>query len=395
MLDVLLVEDDRDVRECIAVWLEDAGHHVVQAGDGALAASLLESRAFDVAICDVHLPTLGGIALARRARHLAPGMAVVMMSSAASVSEVVTSLRGGAIDFVVKPFEPERIVDQILAPLAERRSLKKRFEAARAEWVNVAVGARLVSASFAMKRVIERIAAVAPSDAAVVLVGERGTGKKTLARLIHEESARRLGPFVVVPCAALGERIVEEELAILAGRVGRDAWLREGEGGTLVLEGIDCASPRVQATLARLLSEPHNVARRNADFEPLGVRVVATSQSSLADKVESGGLLESLYYRLSAASLDVPSLRRREDDLLPLVAVVLASLAPSWATPPEIEPSAYAALTTYPFPGNVSELVWTLKYAFLMADAGPIAAVHLPPRVTSYARLEAGPGMPM
>ncbi len=383
-LDVLLVEDDRDVRECITVWLEDAGHRVVQAADGGVAASLLESRAFDVAICDVHLPILDGLALARRARHLAPGMAVVMMSSHASVSDVVASLRDGALDFVVKPFDADRIVDRILAPLAERRGLRKRFEAARAEWVNVAVGARIVSASIAMKRLLERLSVLAQSDSAILLAGEKGSGKKTLARLTHEESPRRLGPFVVVSCASLAERSLD-----------REPWFREAEGGTLVLERVDRASPGVQAMLARVLSEPAGVARRGADWQPLGVRVVATTERDLFSRAASEEILEPLLYRLSTAVVDVPPLRKREGDFLPLVAAILAGLAPSWATPPEIEPGAYAALLAYPFPGNVSELVWTLKYAFLMADTAPIELAHLPPRVTGALRGAGSEGLPM
>ena len=395
MLDVLLVEDDEDVRACIASWLEDAGHRVTQAADGGRAAALLESEVFDVAICDVHLPTLDGLTLARRARHVAPGTAVVMMSSQASVADVVSSLRDGALDYVVKPFDAERLVDRIIAPIAERRALRKQLEAAREEWVTAAVGVRVVAASPQMRGVIERLRVVAASESPVLLHGEKGTGKKTLARLVHEESPRRLGPFVVVPCASLSELIVEAELRALSDAGDRDAWFGQAEGGTLVLAGIDQVPASVQSTLARVLAEPGSAARRGADWQPRGVRVVATAQTDLAVKVASGEFLESLFYRLSAAATEVAPLRQRPGDLLPLVAGILASLAPGWAGPPAIEPDAFAALAAYSFPGNVSELAWALKYAFLMADTSPIERAHLPLRITGAAADPGADGLAM
>jgi DNA-binding NtrC family response regulator len=381
MLDVLLVEDEEDVRICIASWLEDAGHRVTQASDGGHAATLLESRTFDVAIFDVHLPTIDGLTLARRARHVTPGTAVVIMTSQANVADVVSSLRDGVLDYVVKPFDADRLIERIIVPIAERRAFRRQFEAARVEWINVAVGIRVVATSMQMKAVVDRVKAVAQGDSSVLLYGENGTGKKTLARLLHEASPRRLAPFVVVPWATLADLIVESELRALDGVGDRDAWFRQAEGGTLVLDGIDQAPLSVQAALARVLAEPSSTARRGTDWQPRGVRVVATARTDLSANVKSGAFLEALFYLSAAAGIEVAPLRERKADLMPLVAGILSSLAPGWASIPSIEPGAYAALAAYSFPGNVSELDWALRYAFSQAGTAPIAVTHLPQRI--------------
>jgi DNA-binding NtrC family response regulator len=377
MLDVLLVEDDDDVRECIASALEEAGHYVVQASDGGRAATLLASRTFDLAICDVNLPSLGGLTLARRARAIAPGTAIVVMSGEGSVTNVVAAMRDGALDYVQKPFDPQEFVGRVIEPIAERRALRKRFEAARHEWVDLAVGLRVVAVSPPMRALTERLKALAQSDSAVLLHGEHGSGRKTLARLIHEESPRRHGPYVVVPCVS----VLEKAGPAGTGPQPGDGWFWQAKGGTLVLDGVDRVGPQAHAHLAALLSEVDARARRDPDWSPRGVRVVATAETDLVGALEAGQISQSLFFRFSAASLFVPPLRERHEDLLPLIAGVLCSLAPRWAAPPPIEPSAYLALQAYGFPGNVTELTWALEHALLMADTAPIERRHLPARV--------------
>ncbi len=256
-----------------------------------------------------------------------------------------------------------------------------------------------------MRAVVERLEVVAASDSAVLLHGERGTGKKTLARMIHDASPRHLGPFVVVPCAQLAQLIVESELRALASTddrardADRDAWFRQAEGGTLVLDGVDRIAPNAQATLARVLADPVSAPRHGASLaandQPRGVRVVATAETDLSSRVISGAFLEPLFYRLSAAVAEVPALRDREADLLPLIVGILSDLAPGAATTPFFEPSAYHAVLAYSFPGNVSELAWALKYAFLMADSAPIDAAHLPHRIAIPRPSASAGGLPM
>ncbi len=383
MLDTLLVEDEDDVRECIASALEDAGHRVTQASDGARAATLIATRLFDLVICDVHLPNVDGLTLVRRLRHLAPATSVVVMTSHGRVEDVVDVMRGGAVDYVTKPFDPEELVARVVRPIAERRALRASLESARMAWVDKKLGAHIAAESRSMRMLLEFVKGFAQSDVSVLLHGERGAGKKSIARVLHEESPRREGPFIVVPCASLPDLMLESELLYLTGSdpSRRDAWFQVAEGGTLVLDGIDELKLSAQSSLVRVLGEPAMAARRDETWQPRGVRVVATSKREPLQLVDGGELLESLYFRAARVVAHVPPLRERQEDLLPLVAELLAALSPSWAKPSSIEPSAIAALARYPFPGNVAELAWALECALFIADTAPIEAKHLPPRI--------------
>ena len=371
MLDVLLVDDDENVRESVALALVNAGHQVTEASDGAQAVDLLSSHAFDLAICDVQMPRLDGLTLFRRIRREAPGTAVVIMTSYGRVPDVVDSMRDGAVDYVTKPFDPDEFAHKVVGPIAEHRSLKKKFEAARAQFVARATGVTLIDVSPAMRSVAGRIAVLAHSDASIVVTGDRGTGKELVARMLHAQGTRREGPFVLVEGALL------PELADAAD----DAWFRAATGGTLVLSGIESLPLRTQANLVRLISSPGAAARRDADWSPLGVRLVTLARDGLSERLGRGEILESLYYRLSGATLHVPRLAERPEDLCHLVTHLLRELQPPSKTVPGLTVSAWEALSKYGYPGNVRELRWILEHALAMADGEPIDAEHLPEEV--------------
>jgi CheY-like chemotaxis protein len=213
MLDVLLVDDDDNVRESVAVALLGAGHKVTEACDGAEALDLLASHAFDLAICDVQMPRLDGLTLFRRLRRDAPGTAVIIMTSHGKIPDVVDTLRDGASDYVTKPFDPDEFTQRVVAPIAEHRALRMRFEAARAQLVARDTGACLVAVSPAMRALEGRMALLSQSDASVVITGDRGTGKELVARTLHAQGPRRDGPLVLVDGALLPELLRASELA--------------------------------------------------------------------------------------------------------------------------------------------------------------------------------------
>ena len=371
MLDVLLVDDDENVRESVALALVNAGHQVTEAADGAEAADLLSSHAFDLAICDVQMPRLDGLALFRRIRREAPGTAVVIMTSYGRVPDVVDSMRDGAVDYVTKPFDPDEFAHNVVGPIAEHRSLKRKFEAARAQFVSRATGVTLVAVSPAMRSVADRITLLAQSDASVVVTGDRGTGKELVARTLHAQGSRREGPFVLVEGALLPEVLEASD----------DAWLQEAAGGTLVLSGIESLPLRIQASLVRIISSPGAPARRDADWSPLGVRLITLARKGLGKQLNRGELLESLYYRLNRTTLHVPTLAERSEDLCHLVTELLRELQPPSKTVPGLTVSAWEALSKYGYPGNVRELRWILEHALAMADGEPIDVEHLPEEV--------------
>ncbi len=386
MLQVLVADDDQEVRDQVQGVLRDAGHDVMLARDGAEAADLVSSHAFDLAICDVQMPKLDGLTLLRRIRREAPGTAVVIMTTFANIPDVVGSLRDGAVNYIRKPFDADEFLSTVVEPIAEKRRIAQRFEVARAAFVGRATGAALVTESPAMRRLAARVAMLGASDAPVVVTGERGTGKELVARTIHSLGARRDGPLVLWEGTMLAEVMrasIEHELA--SGRPLRDAWFRPAYEGTLVIEDVEKLPPDAQAQLLRVLDEPAARARRDAAWQPRGVRVVTVTREDLGARVSAGQFLSSLYCRLNGADLHVPALKDRREDLCPLVAQLLLELSPPGATPSGLSPDAWTALETHEFEGNVRELRWALEQALSVADGGVIEHRHLPAAVRGVA----------
>jgi two-component system response regulator HydG len=385
MLDVLVVDDDDIVRGSIAEAIAAAGHRVAQASDGEQALSLLQSRCFDLAVCDVQMPRLDGLTLFRRLRHDSPGTSVVLMTSFGKIPDAVGSLRGGAVDYVTKPFDPDEFAQSVVGPIAERLALRTQFEEARRRFVATEAGTDLVGTSLVMRQVVHRISVVANSDASVFITGDRGTGKKSIARTLHAQSPRRSGPFLVVPCASLTDLMIEaelRELSELRSRGYRDEWFRAAEGGTIVLDRVDVLPMRAQSNLLRVIDEPTVHARRDHEWQPRGVRIVSLSETPPADLLKGGGFVEALLFRLNAVPLRAPSLVEREGDLYLLVCHFLREFTPSRRRTPGLTPKAWKALSAYGFPGNVQELAWVVEHAVAASDGEEIDCQHLPEEIT-------------
>ena len=344
MLDVLLVDDDDIVRGSIAQALMRAGHRVTQAEDGDQAASLVDSQKFDLAICDVQMPKMDGITLFRRMKRVAPRTAVVIMTTFGSISDAVGSLRDGAVDYVTKPFDTDDFITKIIGPIDERFTLRREIERIRAPHVERTAGGHLVAESPQMRALSEQIRTLANTDVPVLITGERGTGKKMLARVLHAQSSRKQGPFIVVSCNSLPDLMLEAELLELSDqprRAGvRDSWFKRAAGGTIVIDGIDLLPVSAQSSLLRVIQDPETLAGRRA-HQPTGARIVAVARHNILEMVQRGRFLEPLFFRLNAMSLRVPPLRERKADLMPLVAELLGRMTPRERDVPLIEPRAW------------------------------------------------------
>jgi DNA-binding NtrC family response regulator len=392
MLEVLLADGDENVRQSVAGALIDSGHHVTEASDGAEAARLLDTHVFDLAICDLRMPHVDGLTLLRRIRRKAPRTAVILMTRYGRAPQVIGNLHDGGVDYILKPFDPESLARRYVDPIVAARALHDRFRGARPGRKAKATEPSLIAASPAMCHTVERMGLLATTDVPLLVTGDRGTGKKLVARAIHEAGSRREGPLVILDGALLPEVIFASEWGGLGDEdPPHDAWFREAEGGTLVLDGIERLSRTAQAHLLRVLDEHAAPAHGTAEWEPRGVRLVTLSRAALVDRVVAGEFLESLYYRLDGAEVHLPRLAERREDLHPLVTALFDEIRPASPAARILSPAAWAALEAYPFPGNVTELRLMLEHAFALAEGGTIDVGHLPAAITGANRLTIAP----
>jgi two-component system response regulator HydG len=377
---VLIVDDDEAIRASMAESLRKSGREVRVAEGAAAALKHLSDWRAGVVICDVRMPDLGGLELLAILTERAADADVIMMTAFDDMPTVVSSMRGGAVDFLVKPIdlhELRRTVDRLFADRSIRRELPSNGEIA------TPTGA-LVGRTPAMIETFKLIGQAAAIDATVLVRGESGTGKELVARAIHSSSRRATFPFVPVNCAALPSSLLESELfghvrgsftGATSDRRGRFAM---AERGTIFLDEIGDTSTELQSKLLRAL--------QNREYQPVGseathatdARVIAATHRPLETMIESGLFRQDLYYRLRVVEIVIPPLRERADDV-PLLARhflerASATMAMHNAT---ISPDAMRVLQAYAWPGNVRELEHCLTRAIVKARGGVIHSENL------------------
>lgn len=383
MLEILLAEDEPTIRFSVADALEQAGHKVAVAEDGARAQALIQERVFDLVITDIRMPKLDGMTLFRQLRAEQPSTRVILITGHGTVEDAVRALREGALDYLTKPFDLDEILFRV-GRLDERRHLEQELSEARSQLAKLEPSAIIIGRSSPMVRLLELIETIADSDAPVLINGESGTGKELVARTIHQLSGRRAEPFVAVNCAAFPETLLETELfghergAFTGAMKAREGRFAAANGGTLLLDEIAEIPLPAQAKLLRVLQE--------GVIEPLGsntqvevnVRIVSATHRNLKQRIRDGLFREDLYYRLNVLDVAIPPLRERTGDLPLLVEHFLKHLSRGGDATPRISPSAWAALSNYPFPGNVRELEHAIQRAVVLSRGAELQLSHLP-----------------
>ena len=380
----ILIADDHDaLRRGLVRGLIEAGHEVDEASNGNAALERLHESHFDVVLSDLKMGGSDGLDVLRTTRALHPTTAVILMTAFGSVTTAVEAMKIGAFDYVQKPFEIEEMEVKIEKALEVRR-LKHELDYLRHTQQDIYEFDRIIGSSAALQRVLDMVKKVAKSNTTVLIHGETGTGKELIAGAIHHNSLRTSRNFVKVNCAALQENLLESELfghekGAFTGadkqRIGR---FEQADGGTLFLDEIGDMSPSTQAKILRVLQEH--------EFERLGgtrtlrvdVRLIAATNRDLSAMVQSGRFREDLYYRLNVVSVEMPPLRERKDDIVPLAAFFIRRFAGELKKKTEgIEPEAQKLLMRYNWPGNIRELENTIERAMLLAEASVIAASDL------------------
>jgi DNA-binding NtrC family response regulator len=379
---ILVVDDESGMRLGLTEVLERAGFAVTAVDSGAAALDALAAQRHALVLSDMRMPAMSGTQLLATVRARHPGLPVVMMTAYGTVEDAVGAMKGGAREFLTKPFSPQEVLHVVRALLDESdaRPLGAGDDAAgppasAPSGATPSCARPIVSSSPAMARVLQVAEAVAGSRAAVLIAGESGTGKELLARHIHAVGPRRQQPFVAVNCAALPRELLESELfgherGAFTGAIGRKLGKFElANRGTILLDEISEMEPVLQAKLLRVLQE-HEVDRLGGSRPvPIDARVIATTNRNLRDMVAAGTFRRDLYYRLHVVPLTLPALRERGDEVEALLEHFVARFAGGREL--AFEPQARARLRAYSWPGNVRELEHVVERAVLLAP-GPV-----------------------
>ena len=364
-LNILVVEDDDALRDALLITLETAGHVVQGAAGGPQALELLARNAFNMVVSDLRMAPMDGLELLREIRARSPGLPVLLMTAFGDVDKAVAAMRGGACDFMLKPFEPKTLLDQI------------------ARYANAPLSEGVVAEDPRTRDALLLAARVARSDATVLLTGESGTGKEVFARYIHEQSARSGGPFVAINCAAIPDNLLEATLfgyekgAYTGAQTAQAGKFEQANGGTLLLDEISEMPLSLQAKLLRVLQEREVERVGGKKPVPLDIRVLATSNRDMAEEVKQGGFREDLFYRLNVFPLEIPPLRQRPGDILPLARHLVAVHGGRLGRTARLASAAEAKLAAYAWPGNVRELENLIQRALILAPDETIEAEHL------------------
>ncbi len=377
---VLVVDDDPGHRGMLEALLGRWGLAVSTAADGKEAVDRVCERPFDVVLMDIRMPDMDGITALKAIRLYNPAVPVVLMTAYSAVESAVEAMKSGAVDYLIKPLDFD-LLKATLFKMLERGA----EQSGTGEGVSVD---GIVGSSPAIRRMLEMIHTVAPSEATVLITGKSGTGKELVAHAIHNQSRRKEGPWVAVNCAALTESLLESELfghekgAFTGADKRRDGRFLQADGGTLFLDEIGEISLLMQVKLLRAIQQ-REIQRVGSDATlKVDVRIVAATNRNLQEEVAAGRFREDLYYRLNVVSLPVPSLQERSEDI-PLLAEHFLKIFGE-RNRKEVKgftPVAMDMLVKYAWPGNVRELENAVERAVVLLFGNYVSERELPAAV--------------
>jgi len=361
---LLLVEDERALREVTAERLEDHGYKVTQAESGEIALQFLSDFAFDVVIADLRLPGIDGTQLIATALERYPNIVGIIVTGHGTIKNAVEAIKGGASDFITKPFHFDHLL-QLLSKALEQRRLQSENAYLRSQLEERYRFKGIIGKSQSMLRLFDMLETVAATTSTILISGETGTGKELIARAIHHNSPRRHHRFVALNCGAVPDTLLEAELfghvrGAFTGAVNnRQGRLEQAHKGTFFLDEVGTMSASLQAKLLRVLQERE--FERVGDTEPIrvDVRIVAATNSDLSQSVKEGTFRQDLFYRLNVIPMHLPALRDRREDIPLLVQSFLEKLSKE-LVPPRADvvfsQDAMRRMMAFDWPGNVRQL---------------------------------------
>jgi DNA-binding NtrC family response regulator len=391
---LLIVDDEINIRRTLSKILAKQGYHVEAAADAAEALSLARQQRFHLLISDLKLPDLDGLSLLREIRPLLPDIQVIVMTAYGTIETAVEAMRQGAYDYIAKPFEPAHLLVLIEKAL-EKHALASDNARLRQVVRSKDEYGRLVGDSPSMSEVFRLIDMVAPTPATVLLQGESGVGKEVIARTLHQRSPRCQGPFISLNCGAVPESLLESELfghergAFTGADSARAGKIELAHGGTLFLDEVGEMSPRTQIEFLRVLDQRELRRLGGSKLIHVDIRVLAATNKRLEDEVAAGSFREDLFYRLNVVPVDVPPLRERKDDIATLAQTFLNEFAELYNKPRKrLSRPVLECLLQCAWPGNVRELRNLMERLTVTVHDNLVETGDLPPQ---YRPVEASP----
>jgi DNA-binding NtrC family response regulator len=371
---LLLVEDDAGVRATITNFLEIEGYGIVAVSSSAQAIEKLAETAYPIVISDIYLDERTGLDILRAARAKDPACQVILMTARGTVETVMEATRGGAFDYLAKPFDLDRLLDAV------RRAEAARSTGPEEEPEEDLPETEMVGSSPAMVEVYKLISRAAPTDATVLIEGETGTGKEMVARLIHANSQRRQGPLIPVDCAAIAPTLLESELfgsvkgAFTGADRDRTGVFEAANHGTVFLDEIGEVDLSFQPSLLRFLQEHEIRPVGSSKSRAVDVRVLAATNRDLQKMVEAGKFREDLWFRLNVVRIRIPPLRERRGDIPLLARHYLARFNQRYGCSLRLGDSAVRALQEYTWPGNVRQLKHLIEKVVILNPTSALEA---------------------
>ncbi len=382
MARLLIVDDEKNIRQSLATFLDSCGHQVKTAESGREALATLSRQGdFDLVLSDYRMAEMNGLELLMEIKRRYPDTIVILMTAYATVANAVAAMKAGAYDYLTKPFSLDQI-QHIVERALEVKELRSENRILRSALDGVPL---LESRSPLMTALLETARQAAASDATILLTGESGTGKNVLARQIHDWSSRRERPFVVVNCTTLSEHLLESELfghvrgAFTGAVKDKPGRLEAADGGTVFLDEIADIPPSLQTKFLRFLQEQRFERVGGQHTIQVDTRIIAASNRDLQQEVSAGRFRSDLFYRLNVISLRVPALRERAEDVIALADRFLAEARLRNRRPGlQLSPEVANALTTYAWPGNIRELRNAIERAVVLSRGNLILKEDLP-----------------
>ena len=387
MTKILIVDDEPRILLLMKSLLKANGFEVETAKDGSSALEIVKGGEIQIVITDLRMTPMDGMMLFKEIKAYNPSIPVILLTAYASVETAIEAMKSGIFDYLTKPFK----VDEMIACL--KRAEEKIVTNSAASSMSASEPLRyrfesFIASSPAMNEVCETIAKVAPTAATVLINGESGTGKEVIARAIHKSSTRAGKPWVAVNCAAIPENLLESEMfghvkgSFTGAVTDKEGLFETANGGTLFLDEISSMPLILQGKLLRALQEKEIRRVGGTKDIPVDVRVIAASNANLEEAVVKGQFRSDLFYRFAVITIDIPPLRKRTEDILPLARHFVAEEVGKGKPVPGISEEAAKILLSYSWPGNVRELENCMKHALTFLQGENITPSELPTRVT-------------